>query len=218
MDLKVQEERCIPCMLIVAGPSGAGKSTFLSNLASGIVPDEIATKLPADSGCWQEVAARDLPSYLQQRRPDDRSNIALHYDLNNIVRAGIADHLEAQTAGGIAAAKQIVALTIRVPSRRLQTQLTYRWFGGSDELEMRAAMRSAKDLKPLVKDNLNFAERYAWPDWLEAQYTLWDKYLDHLRADGRIAGELDIAPVGDIFAGGCKRWRLIKAHSLTPSI
>jgi hypothetical protein len=199
----------IPSMLIVAGPSGVGKSAFLSDLASGNLSREIWANLPIGCDCWQEVAARGLSAHLEGRSPIDRSNIALHYDLNNTIRLGASNYFENPTAEGVACTKEIVVVTIRASSERLQAQLLHRCFGGSNEAETRAAMRRETHLSPPVRDNLRFAQCYAQPGWLEAQSNLWSDFLSRLTMGGRLARQLDIAPIGNIYERRETTWSLI---------
>ncbi len=72
-------------VLIVAGPSGAGKSAFLSELAAGRLPEDIARHLPDDSHTWREVYSNNRsewqPLLSREAGAARVSGLAVHYDV-----------------------------------------------------------------------------------------------------------------------------------------
>jgi hypothetical protein len=68
-------------VLIVAGPSGAGKSAFLSELAAGRLPPEIAHHLPEGAHTWREVWCNRPHEWQPFIGGAKAPGIAVHYDI-----------------------------------------------------------------------------------------------------------------------------------------
>lgn len=196
-------------MLVVCGPSGAGKSTFLKQLASDLLQEHLRSQLPLGSERWQQIPAFKSEYFVEAREASDRSNVSLHYDLNNLTRYGGSGYADEPTAGIIGYAKSITIVAIKPSHDRLKAQLAFRCFGGSSTEETRALMLDKADSSNELRDKSYFLECYEQPGWLDAQSDLWDDYVGQLRHEGRLVKVITVTPTGALYAPSEYSWSLL---------
>jgi hypothetical protein len=120
-------------VLIVAGPSGAGKSAFLSELAAGRLPQEIACHLPDGSHTWREVFSNAPADWRPLLRPnagtEQVSGITVHYDVT-LMWTALDRALERDPFWDVLkSCEAVTVINIRPTRKRLLRQWIYARLG-----------------------------------------------------------------------------------------
>jgi hypothetical protein len=116
-------------LLVVAGPSASGKSRFLSALAKGALPAEVAARLPCGAEAWPQTNGRRIQRGRLPRRTRGRGPIeglVLHYDILRPFRTAVSDYATDPALTMLRTAEAVMIIAMVAPNARLADQLAAR--------------------------------------------------------------------------------------------
>lgn len=178
-------------IVFIAGPSAAGKSTFIRQLTSGALPDEIRAQMPAGAAGWPVLDGNDILKRGQNLRSVVRDAYAsggaiVHYDIVHVDRVGFA--------GGYAGdplfeifdlAAQVTLVNLRPQQAQLLRQFEERlreqqrrkgWLRTFWRNAVHARLREAR-LRMKGTPQLDKHRLYVDEAWLKACYARWDAFV-----------------------------------------
>ncbi len=148
-------------LLVVTGASGAGKSTFVEQMLSGTLREDVAAQLPVEAKNWTRVKAGDCKAFFAAapHNQEQIPGLMLDYDMSRKVarRDGYENDPAMQL---LLAAGKITVVNLRPSVDRMVRQLVRRDSGvltaNMDNIEMeklrwRVARLARAVLSPLAK-------------------------------------------------------------------
>jgi hypothetical protein len=177
-------------LLIVAGPHGSGKTTFLRQLRSNELADEIRSLLPEEANLWIQTSLRKVFDESSAGRIDE-GGIALHYNiLRPYIRkfASFEDDPILSIMGG---AEHITVVTMHAPLQRLIDQFVARSIVEQAEapastrlrrfvvhrLRMAGPIAATPGGEKLSGRYAKTLRLYETAGWLEARYRDWNMFV-----------------------------------------
>ena len=121
--------RRIDQLLVVSGPTSSGKTTFLKQLRTGELPNDVRATLPESSSRWPQVGANRLfrsPLLSNDGRPLDEpylDGLALHYDILRPRTTGTHNHDRDQSLDLLDCARDVTIVVLRPDTDQLIKQL-----------------------------------------------------------------------------------------------
>ena len=227
----------IPHVIVVAGPSGAGKTTLMRQLATGLLPPEIRSRLPQGAERWSQVHGSRHAAWLPAaaRGEADGGGIVLHYDMTRDGLSFVDAYARDPALQIVRLADHVTFLLLRPSASRLLRQWGHFKMGIADRASLRrrrvlgiaagvaaAAMRAVpvgparqraaalKRLQKLRPRSPHILGLYLRRGGVDAVFRAWDRFIASLKADGIHFTEIQLAPdpAAEVGQG---RWLVVAA-------
>jgi hypothetical protein len=227
MALSVSPGLRIRHLLVVAGPSGAGKSTFLRQLQSGALAQQVEQMLPSGARHWPQTNGYRIRGRATEEAGENGGKVidglVLHYDIMRVVGTSIENYADDATLAALSQADQISAVLIRPPHACLLHQIAAKPTepGGIAFLLKRMERRLRRLARPArmrvysePRSDVRHAmlrRKYVNPGFLEERYTAWRAYLEEAAGARLRRSPVVVAPEG---SAGAPRFGLLATDTV----
>ena len=200
-------------LLVVAGPPSSGKSTFLRDLASGRLPAEVTSALPAGAEDWAQTGGSRLLRGSPKSETDAEGRevwpgLALHYDMLRPFETSLTGYDDDPALSVLRTADHVVLVLIKPTIEQLARQMEARQ---SDYLSAghrvkRVRRRLSRLLgrrrhpATLIYEGTDTRQRkarlaalYRQPDFLPAWYRRWQHFAE-ASAGSRLTSTIVMEP------------------------
>lgn len=177
-------------LLFVCGPSSVGKSSFIRQLASGVLPAEVKSRLPPGVEGWERVEPKHFVAVAAEAdRPKVMKGLVFHYDTMRIYTRGWLSYNEDRALDIFASSKRTLIVDLRTRSSaleqhwlsRLSRQRPQGWFRRTSKAIKRAARRKVYVPEAVVRaEGFSILDSYRDVRWIDEAYSRWDAFLDQI--------------------------------------
>jgi hypothetical protein len=178
-------------LILVAGPQAAGKSTFMGQLASGRLPEELMGHIPAGAANWVHTDAkrfldRTPETHSAAGLPKALPGLVFHYSLIRRGRLDIESFAGDPALEILRLADEVLIISIVPPPARLVRQFAERALEEQAQKSKRPLRRlqrliTGEGFSPMTTRQSRVFELYQSAGWLERLYRDWEAYVETCR-------------------------------------